>query len=82
MTETTSPYRSYLEELAESRGLPGAEELAQAAVLADPDFSVREILENPGGGFGQALDAAISLSEEEKDRLTQAWVHTFIRPGS
>jgi len=68
--ETTSPYRTYLEELA------------RRTHEADPDFSVQEVLVNPRGGFGQALDAAISLTEEEKDRLTRAWVATFIPPRS
>ncbi len=81
MTET-NPYRTYLKELATSRGLSGAQELAELAHEADPDFSGREILENPGGGFGAALDAAIGLSEEEKDRLTAAWRDTFIGPRS
>jgi hypothetical protein len=79
MTEqTTTPYRTYLEELARSRGLSGAEELARLTVEADPDFTVQEILESPGGGFGQALDDAISLSEEEGTALVRAWMETFI----
>jgi len=82
MTEATNPYRAYLEELAESRGLPGAQELAQAAAIADPDFTTEEILKNPPGGFGQAIDAVFHLSEEEKVRLTDAWRETFIpMPG-
>jgi hypothetical protein len=79
-TSEATPYRAYLEELAHSRGLDSAEELAEAACKADPDFTAREILLDPGGGFGQAIDVAISLSEEEKDRLTDAWKETFIEP--
>ncbi len=83
MTEqTTTTYRAYLEELALSRGLSSAEELAERAVEADPDFTVAEILEQGMGGFGQALDAAISLSEEEKTQLVAAWMDTFMRPKS
>ena len=37
--ETTNPYREVLEDLAQSRGLSGAEELAERAAEADPDFT-------------------------------------------
>jgi hypothetical protein len=80
MPETASPYRSYLEELAESRGLASAEELAQAAATADPEFSAQEILEDPPNGYGEAIDRAISLNEEEKLGLSRAWMHTYMRP--
>jgi hypothetical protein len=80
MTETTNPYRAYLEELASSRGLSGAEELAERTHEADPHFTVREILENPGGGFGQPLDAVLGMTEEEKGGLSSAWQETFISP--
>jgi len=73
-----TPYRAYLEELATSHGLSGAQELARRTHEADPDFTVREVLTSPRGGFGQAIDIAISLTEEEKDRLVDAWRETFI----
>ena len=47
--ETTTIYRTHLEELARSRGLSGAEELAERTHKADPDFTVQEILECSGG---------------------------------
>jgi hypothetical protein len=83
-SEETTEYRRYLEELARSRGLPGAQQLAQAAAseATDPHFSVRAILEDPPGRFGRAIHAAIALSDQEKDRLARAWMHTFIRPVS
>jgi hypothetical protein len=60
------------------RGLPGAQELAQAAATADPAFTVREILQDPPGRFGRAIDAVFDLSEEEKIGLSRAWAETFI----
>jgi hypothetical protein len=67
MTEqmTTTTYRTYLEELALSRGLSGAEELAERTHQAHPVYSAQQILECPPGGFGSALDDTIALSEEE-----------------
>ena len=43
--ETTNPYRLVLEDLARSRGLSGAEELAEKAAEVDPDYTPREILD-------------------------------------
>jgi hypothetical protein len=83
MTNKTGPkatdYRTCLEELAESRNFLGARELALEAAKADPRFTTREILEDPGR-VGRALDAVLSLSEEEKDRLARAWLRAFLRP--
>jgi hypothetical protein len=81
-SEETTEYRRYLEELARSRGLPGAQELAQAAATADPAFTVREILQDPPGRFGRAIDAVISLTEEEKSSLAEAWRSTFLAANS
>jgi hypothetical protein len=70
MPETASPYRSYLEELA------------QAAAIAHPEFSVQEILQDPPGRCGRAIDRVISLTDEEKSGLAEAWRSTFIAPKS
>jgi hypothetical protein len=83
MTSEQTTYRTYLGELARSRGLPGAEELAQAAAAqSDARFSAAEILEDPPGRFGRAIDAVLSLDEQEKDRLARAWRSTFLAPKS
>jgi hypothetical protein len=50
--------------------------------MADPHFSVRAILEDPPGRFGRAIDAVISLTDEEKSGLAEAWRSTFIAPKS
>jgi hypothetical protein len=81
-SEQTTEYRRYLEELARSRSLPGAEELAQAAAIAGPGFTVRELLEDPPGRSGRAIDAATSLTDEEKSGLAEAWRSTFLAPKS
>jgi hypothetical protein len=73
-------YREFLEKLAVSHGFEDAEELARRAVEQDPNFTVPKILEKPVGGFGHALEAVMPMSEEERWRLTEAFVRTFMRP--
>lgn len=80
MTEQvkTEDYRDVLEELAISRGLSGAEELARRAVEAEPRFTVRSILEDPEGGYGHALDEVLVMSGAEKRRVSDAFARTFL----
>ncbi len=81
MTEHISAYRRVLEDLAHSRGLADAEELAERAVAVEvpPRMSRRELLERPPGGYGIALDAVLCLSEGEKKRISAAFVETFMQ---
>lgn len=65
-------YRDVLEELAKERGFSGAEELARRVVEVDPDYTEREILEATVGGFGQALDKVIALTEAERVRISES----------
>ena len=81
MAGHTTAYRRVLEDLAESRGLAGAEELAEKAAAVAPGLTAEEVLENPPGGYGNALDAVLSLSEEEKALISSAFVETFMRPS-
>lgn len=80
MTENTSAFRRVLEDLAHSRGLAGAEELAERAAAVDPSMiSPQTLLEDPRGGYGNALDAVLGLSEDEKKLISAAFVETFMR---
>ncbi len=79
MTENMSAFRRVLEELAHSRGLAGAEELAEKAAAVDPRMSSPALLENPPVGFGNALDAVLHLTEEEKTLISGAFVETFMQ---
>ncbi len=81
MTENISAFRRVLEDLAHSRGLANAEELAEKAAAVDPRMSSPALLENPPVGFGNALDAVLHLSEEEKVLISGAFVETFMRPS-
>jgi hypothetical protein len=74
-------YRDVLEDLAKSRGLSGAEELAKRAHALDPECSVRLLLEDPPGGYGRLLDRILTLSEEEKIRLSNSFAWTFLGGG-
>jgi hypothetical protein len=74
-------YRDVLEDLAISRGLSGAEELAQRAGSLDPEYTVQGLLENPPGGYGRVLDQILTLSEEEKVRLANSFAWTFLGGG-
>jgi hypothetical protein len=67
--ETTNPYRAVLDELAQSRGLSGAEELAEKAAEAVPNHTPEGILEGTSRNFGHALDAVLDLTDEEKGRV-------------
>ena len=69
---TGNPYRAVLEDLAKSRGLSGAEELAEKAAAADPDYTPREILDGSFGGFGPALDEVLDLDDKERMRIVAA----------
>jgi hypothetical protein len=72
--ETINPYRAVLEELAQNRGLSGAEELAERAAEFDPErYSAWDMLECPQMGFGVTLDSVLKMSEEEKGRVSRAW---------
>jgi hypothetical protein len=76
MDVPTTPYRQVLDELAQSRGFSGAEELAQRAAEVG-GFTPADALENPPAHFGVALDSVLHLTEEEKVRVTDAFVSTF-----
>ena len=77
----TSVYRAAIEYLAESRGLT-AEELADRAHNADPDFTREELLDGPRSGFGPVLDDALGgLSEAERKLITHAFARTFLGTG-
>jgi hypothetical protein len=39
---------------------------------------VRDILENPQAGFGEALNLVIDMSEEERTRVSKAFARTFL----
>ncbi len=77
MEQRTEGYRDVLEALAKSRGLSGAEDLAERVVEADPDYTVRGVLEGDAGGFGDALDTILDppSTEEERERLVRALVN-------
>ncbi len=77
MEQRTEGYRDVLEDLAKSRGLTGAEALARRVVEADPDYTVRGVLEGDAGGFGEVLDAILDppTTEEERERLVRALVN-------
>lgn len=82
--ETTSTaYAMVLEELAQSRGLSGAEELVERAADAEEleDYSAQALLEEPPAGFGPVLDRVLDppLSEPERLLLMKAFVETFWR---
>ncbi len=79
MTENISAFRRVLEDLARSRGLAGAEELAEKAAEVDPRMSSPALLENPPGGYGHALDAVLHLSEDEITLVWAAFVETFMQ---
>jgi hypothetical protein len=74
-------YRDVLEDLAKSRGLSGAEELARRAHAVDPACEVRLLLEDPPGGYGRVLDQILGLGEEEKVRLASSFAWTFLGGG-
>ena len=74
-------YRDVLEDLAKSRGLSGAEELAKQAHALDPECSPKRLLTNPPGGYGIVLDRVLALSEEEKIRLANSFAWTFLGGG-
>ncbi len=76
MEQRTEGYRDVLEDLAKSRGLVGAEALAKQVVEADPDYTVRGVLEGDAGGVGTVLDAILDPppTEEERARLVRALV--------
>ena len=74
-------YRDVLEDLAKSRGMSGAEELAKRAHALDPECSPEQLLSNPPGGYGRVLDRVLALSEEEKVRLSNAYAWTFLGGG-
>ncbi len=77
MEQRTEGYRDVLEDLAKSRGLAGAEALAKQVVEADPDYTVRGVLEGDAGGVGTVLDAILDppTTEEERERLVRALVN-------
>ena len=76
MNVPPTPYRQVLEDLAHSRGFSGAEELARRTAEVG-GFTTADVLENPPAYFGVALDSVLRLTEEEKVRLTDAFVSTF-----
>ncbi len=89
MEETTmgTPFERVLEELAEKRGLSGLEELVARINAADHGLphvegevlTVERFLEWPPGGYGAAIERAVGLSEDERQRLVRAFVETYLR---
>lgn len=61
-----------LEDLARSRGMNGADELARRVAEVDPDYTGRDILEASWGGFGDALEKVINTTELGRERIVQA----------
>ena len=39
---------------------------------------MRDILENPQAGFGEALNLVLDMSEEERTRVSDAFARTFL----
>jgi hypothetical protein len=76
--QTSNAYRDVLDELAKSRGLSGAEELAEKAADAGPVHSRKKILDGSSRA-GRALDAVLDLTEEERRRISEAWAKTYLR---
>jgi hypothetical protein len=72
-----NPYRSVLEQLALSRGLSGAEELAAQAAAIDPKRTAAEFLDPTRGGQGVALAKVLDLSVPEKARIASAYAQTY-----
>jgi hypothetical protein len=72
-----SAHERVLTELAHSRGyaLP---ELVDRLRAAGHRKTANTLLTGPVGGFGQDLDEVLSLTEEEMERLVEAFVETFI----
>ena len=83
MNATSNPYREYLRELAESRGLDGVEELVERLRDAGHSETARTLLgeAGPEGYFGRDLDDVLGLSEVEKMRVSGAWWETFVGPS-
>ena len=75
-----SYYREVLEDLAVSRGLDGAEDLAHRAAEQDSSYTAEELLERPPSGFGTALDAVLNMTEEEQCRVSEAFGRTWLNP--
>ncbi len=77
--EQVEDYRDVLEDLARSRGMSGAEELAEKVSAADPAYSVRDVLEAHQGGFGVPLGKVLNLSGEERVRVSRSLADTTRR---
>jgi hypothetical protein len=79
MTEerTTTAFEQVLTELAQVRGIDSLEELKDKLRAAGHDETAKSLPENAPGGFGVPLDEVLSLSEEEKQRLANAFAVTF-----
>lgn len=72
MLDTTTAFGRTLQEIAESRGIPGADELVRRA-----NRDGRPEGEFPWCGFGDDLDAAVGTSEEERARLVETFAQTY-----
>lgn len=86
MAEEANRYREVLDGLARSRGLSGADELAERAAKLSRSapgrrYTRKELLTGSRGGFGTALDRVLGLEEAEMKMLTRAWMDTHDRPA-
>ncbi len=71
MEQRTEGYRDVLEDLAKSRGLVGAEDLAKQIVEADPDYTVRGVLEGTPAVSGRS--STLSSIPRQPRRRGRAW---------
>ncbi len=78
--EESNEYLEVLRDLARSRGFSGVRAVARGAVELDPSYTVRQLLDAPPGGFGTAFDAVLEMDDEERKRLSDAFMRTFLNP--
>jgi hypothetical protein len=76
--EMSNEYLDVLRGLARSRGFSSVRAVARRAAEADPRYTVRELIESPPGGFGAAFDAVLKMNDEERKRLSDAFMRTFL----
>lgn len=75
MVEERTALERKLEELAQSRGLSGLEELC-AVVKVRTGKSLNT--KRPKAGFGNSLDAVLGMDERERVRVAVAFAETFM----
>lgn len=76
--DRSGAYRSALERISRDHGFSGAEEVARLAAELTPGVAAKRLLTNPEGGFGEALDKALNMTDAEKYRIACAWSRTFM----